>query len=506
MTVPPDTPAGAEVRSAAIAATRWVAGTRLVIEVLALGSSILLAHLLLPAEFGRAVVVLPAVPLTSILLGGVISPLLVQRAELTREHLEAASALALLAGAAVTLLALATSPLLAAAVDAQTGALMLLLAPALMLAAPATVPDALLRRRLEFRVLGIVEAVAVLAGLLVTVVLALSGAGSEALVLGPAAGIVVGTLGLCAVRRPPRPRWHAREARELLRFGLPAGASALGALVFRQVDYLVLAARRGPADTGAYWRGYQLGAEYQTKLTTVMLRVAFPLYSRMRDLDELKRVRRRVVRLHGILVLPALSLLIAVAPVAVPFVFGEAWEAAVVPTQLLAGAGMLNAVTTGIGPLLMAVGRSASLARFTWIAGAGYALVIFLVAPAGVNAVAAAALAFTAAGFVATHEILLRRAVGISALDVLREIWPAAAIGALIAAVAAPLAAVLDDAGVSAPLVLLAASGLAVAVFVALAPRLAPDAWADLRAVLSRQRGRMTRAGAPAARTPDGTS
>lgn len=466
-------------------AARWVAASRLVIEVGGLAASIVLARLLTPAEFGRAVVVLAVVPVASILLTGVISPLLVQRRDLTDAHLQAASALALAAGAVMTALTLAAAPLLALLIDARTGELLAILAPTFLLAAPAVVPDAQLRRRLEFRVLGVVEIAASATGLLTTVLLAALGAGEEALVIGALSGVLTGTVALCAARRPARPRWRRAEARELLAFGVPAGVSAIGALFVRQVDYLIVGARLGPAATGAYWRAYQLGAEYQTKLTTVMLRVAFPLYSRLTDLEELLRVRRRIVRLHAVLIVPGLSLLVAVAPVAVPFVFGDQWRAAVVPTQLLAFVGMLNGITTGIGPLLMAVGRIRALTAFTWAAGAGYAVVIFLAAPHGIDTVAAAALGYTALAFFASHEILLRRTVGISSRDVLAEAWPAFAVGAAIIGVCTPLRAALEQVGaVPALAACVAAAG---ALYVLLLPRLAADAWADLRALLARR-------------------
>ena len=471
-------------------AARAVAASRFVIELAALASSILLAHLLTPAEIGRAVIALVVIPLSTLLLNGVIGPLLIQRQTLDKAHAEAGSALGLAGGAIVAVLCLAAAPLFAELVDDDTGTLVALAAPAFLFSGIGVVPDALLRRELRFGPLAMIDVGAALTGILVSVGLAIAGAGPSSLVLGSLLGIAVGCVAVCAVNGYTRPGWHPTEAREIIRFGRPAGLAGLATVFYRRIDYLIVGARLGTADLGAYWRAYQLGAEYQTKLTTVMLRVAFPLYSRLTDIDELRRVRSRVVRLHAAMVVPPLALLIATAPELIPFVYGEAWEPAVVPTQLLAVVGMLNALTTGVGPLLMAIGRTELLNRFAWIAGLCYAIVIFFAAPGGLVTVSVAAVAFVAVGFVASQELLVRRPVGIPWSELIAEAGPSFIVSAVIVAAGLPLVSGLEELGLPAPVTLLVATAVALLLYVLLMPRLAPGAWGDLRSVLSRSRAR----------------
>lgn len=480
---------GEDLRTAGMRAARWVAVTRVVVEIVALAATILIAHLLTPAEVGRAVIALIAIPLSSMLLNGAISPLLIQRPEMTDGHLRAASALGIAGGALLSLLCLALAPLFAALIDHKTGVLVALAAPAFLISGLGVAPDAMLRRRLDFRVVGFIEIAAALGGTAVSVTLALLGVGERSLVAGSVAGVLVGTVAVCWAGGLPRPAWHGEEIREILRLGAPAAMAGLGAMLYRRVDYVIVGARLGAADVGAYWRAYQLGAEYQSKLTTVMLRVAFPLYSRIGDLGELRRIRGRVVRLHGAMVVPPLALLIATAPVLVPFVFGEPWRPAVVPTQILAGVGMCAALMTGVGPLLLAVGRTDLLNRFNWTVGAGYAVVIYLAAPHGLVAVSVAGLGYAVAGFFVGQELLVRRPIGIPWSELGRETLPAFVVAGAVAAVAAPVVALLDGAGSPAPLTLLAAGAAAAAVYVLLLPRVGPAVWADLRALAARRGG-----------------
>ena len=124
--------------------------------------------------------------------------------------------------------------------------------------------------------------------------------------------------------------------REIAGYGVPAAGSSVLYAVLRNVDYVILAARLPAAQVGYYLRGFQLGSEYQSKISGILLRVAFPVLSRSRDLDEVRRIRARIIRVHAAVLFPLLFGLIALAPVFVPLVYGDAWEPAVPLTQVLA--------------------------------------------------------------------------------------------------------------------------------------------------------------------------
>ena len=71
--------------------------------------------------------------------------------------------------------------------------------------------------------------------------------------------------------------------------------------------------------------------------------------------------------MHATVVVPLLALLIVVAPVLVPWLFGDPWRGAVVPTQILAVAGMIAAVLTGYPQVMLAVGRPRVLLQFNLV-------------------------------------------------------------------------------------------------------------------------------------------
>jgi PST family polysaccharide transporter len=471
---------------------RWVGAARVVTETVAFGSAVVIAHLVSPAEYGRAAV---ALLLNQIAQGlsvqGIGSPI-VQRREVDREHLRAAVALAWMVGIVATAAALAFALVAAPAVFGdRTAHLLALMAPVFLIVSLTAIPIAQLQRRLDFRHLAIVESAAGVVGAIASVLLAMAGLDAEALVLGMLVAAAA-TLALLVVVAPrERPALHRAQMRELARFGAPATASGLLYFGVRNVDYAILAARLSPAQLGYYVRAFQLGSDYQSKVSNVMLRIAFPVFSRTEDLDHLRRVRGRMVRVHTAAIFPLLFALIAVAPVLVPWVFGEQWAPAARPTQILAVAGMVACVGTGTGPLLLAVGRSGALLGYNLAAFVTYAGVVLVAVPYGLTAVCVAVGAVKVLSLIALL-VLVDRVVGISLAETVRnDIVPAGVAGLGLLAVALPLTSALDGAGLSAPVVLLAAGAAGAAVYTGLLRLLFPATWSDLRLLGERLTGRL---------------
>ena len=493
---PPERRAGPEpgdvvdrraLAGAAFSAVRWTGLARLAGEVVSLAAMVALARLLTPADFGVATVALVgATVATATGQQGLTAPL-VQRTAVDAAHLRVAALLSL--GLGLVLAALAATvaePLGEPIFGSEIAELLPLTAPFFVLAGVAAVPQALLERRLEFRRLGLVYATRSVAGSAASVALAVAGLEASALVLGQLAGTALAALLLVLAARPPRPAWHRREAGELLRFGLPSLGSGLAGIGAQHIDYAVVAARLPAAAVGLYWRAYTLGVDYQGKLSGILVQVGLPLYARAEDADTRREIRERIVRLQTLVLFPLLGGLILLAPVAVPLVFGDQWEDAVEPTQILAVAGMMSAIQAGTGPLLLAVGRPGVLLRWNLGKIVGLGLVVFVVAPHGLVPLAIAVTAFNVVRSLIGQQILLRRHANID----IRALWiacaPALAATALMLAAGAALLAAFDAAAAPRAVGYAVTAVAAPAVYLAVLARAFPAALSDLRQVRDR--------------------
>jgi PST family polysaccharide transporter len=469
------------VRESALRGVRWISVTRVAAEVLGFGSAVALAHLVPPSAFGRAAIALVMGALAAApLFRGFGSPL-VQRKDVTRADLETTFALSLTAGVLLTATAVVLGPLAFEPLFGQTTSDLLRLASlAFLLCSVSVVPQALLLRRLDFRSTSITEIAGLTVGATVALGLALTGLDADALVIGAVAGVAAGSVVTFALAPAPLPRWRAGRARALVSFGGPAGFASLLNATRANIDYVILGAKLAPAQVGFYARAYTMGIDYQDKLTGIMMRMAFPIYSRAGDVADMRALRLRITRLHAAVVLPLLTLFIIVAPELVPWLFGSRWRPAVLPAQILAIGGMAVALSSGTGSVILAAGRPWLMAAFNGGVLAVLTIVVLVAAPHGVTAVAIGVAGVRVAALLGAYRFLLQPVVDIPARRLWRDVLPAAVSIVALVAVALPLARLTDAGALAAPLSVFlsaAAGGLA---YLAALRVLFPAAMADV--------------------------
>lgn len=464
-----DSMAPAELRSTALRGLRWTIIARPASELVLLGSMVVLAHLISPTEFGRYAVAAIVGDLSLIPLAGV-GAALVQRKTVTHEDLQAGFALGILTGLGLLALTLVAATLIVAPIfGEQTAMLVRLSAPLCLVVAVSTTPSAILQRRLAFRRLSVLDVTTSSVRAAASITLAVAGLGGTALVLGALAGALAMSALTWAWAPPPLPRLTKGPTRELWRFGFPASLTAMSWIGFRNCDYAIVGARRGALQAGLYYRAYTLGVEYQKKVSQVMTTVGFPMLSRTQNGGEMAALRTQMVRLLTLTLFPLLVLLAIVAPVFVPWLFGEAWAPAALPTQILAVGGAATLVIDSVGATMMAAGRPTTLLFYGCAHFAAYALAVFLVAPLGLPAVAVSAALVHSLFLVVAYVLLLQGSIRLALAGLWKDVAPAVISCAAMAAVAYAVSLGLQSAAVPVVPYLMAVSGAgAIAYFVAL--------------------------------------
>jgi teichuronic acid exporter len=475
------------LKEATISGIRWVMLTRAVSEVLALGCIILLARHISPAGFGHAAVAIIFVPLAGILTFEGFASALVQRETIDESHRQVATLMSLLGGAILSLLVFAlVAPVWRPVFGAKTGELIALVSPVFLLASLGTVSRATLWRQLDFKRMSVIDMRAAIIGNIIPVVLALGlGLGAKAIVIGALAQVLLTSLLLLLAAPPPLPRWHKSSQGEIGGFGLAAALAGLVDVMFRNVDYAILAAQLPAAQVGIYWRAFNLGVVYQDKLSSVMMQLAFPVYSRTESREQLRALHERAARVHAAVIFPLLASLIVLGPVLIPFVLGGEWIPAVRPAQILALAGMVAAVLTGYPQVMLAVGRPRTLLKFNVVMLVLYAAVVAAVAQQGLITIAVAVVVAYLAILVGVYRFMLQRHAGISVARLVPELGPAVLGCLALAAIDEPLRRLLDPTIGAAPTIAIAGSAGIVAYCFALR-LVSRAAWDDLRGLAAR--------------------
>ena len=409
---PPEAARDAALGRQVARGTTWSVAELVIDKVGNFVAFILVVRLLPPEVYGSFALA------QAVLLFGVVAAdlgltvALVQRPEVQPGHLDAAFWSSMAAGAAFAVVVGGLAWGLSGVVDKEPEAYALFagLAVCVVLVAVGKVQKAMLTRDLDFRRLTVRAAAATVSGGVVGVVLVRSGAGVWALVAQQVVYFGVGSAALWALV-PWRPSWRfsADAFRQLWAFGRTVTASQSLDYVNRRADTVLVGVFLGSAALGVYSVAYKLVLVVSDGLLTVINALSLPAFSRLQGAPErLAQAYGQAVKVSVALSLPLLVGLAAVAPTAVPLVFGAQWAGSVPILYALVALSAAQVVYYVEDGMMMALGRSDWRLRLNLAYGVSGVAAFVLAMPSGVVAVAWA-LAARGVAFVPVGYWLSRR-------------------------------------------------------------------------------------------------
>jgi PST family polysaccharide transporter len=185
------------------------------------------------------------------------------------------------AAAIAAALVLAAGPVATLLGAPDAAALVRLAALSLPFTAAGGVQLALMHRDLDFRRRLVPDAGSAILGAAVTVVLAATGAGPVALVIGLLCTAVTQPLLGAAVGVRPRPGWDRAAAREAAGWLAVVGPGAVVAILLVNVDYLAIGHVLGPATVGVYSLAFRVAWVPYIMVAIVLAAVMFPLCAKL---------------------------------------------------------------------------------------------------------------------------------------------------------------------------------------------------------------------------------
>ncbi|HEX8148583.1 MAG TPA: lipopolysaccharide biosynthesis protein [Pyrinomonadaceae bacterium] len=335
-------------------------------KLLVFASTVILARLLVPAEFGQVGFALLVISYLDTVGDFGVSSALIYERERPEEAADVSFVISLLTGLLWFAAAYAGAPLVAEFFD-DPGVVSILRVTALVFVINAlgNTHDALLRRDLEFKKrLAPDFAMALIKGGC-SVGLAMAGWGVWSLVWGQLIGTAASTVALWLVV-PWRPRWHTswRTARGMLSYGGKIVSVNVVSAVVHDADFVIVGRVLGGAALGLYSLAYRTPEFFITMIIWVIGKVTFPVYAKLRDdPPALRQAFLLTLRYLSLITLPAGLGLAALGGLFVPAFYGEHWEAATATLQALAVAGALRSLGSHAGDVYKATGRPGILTK-----------------------------------------------------------------------------------------------------------------------------------------------
>jgi O-antigen/teichoic acid export membrane protein len=333
------------------------------------------------AEFGK---VLPAAGLaTAIQRARAVTPVMADTVFWT------SLAIALLAA---VVLALVAGPVAGAFGEPGVAPLLRALGAILVISVLGAIHIALMLREFGHRAMASRSVVSNLAGGAAALAAASAGWGAWSLVVQRGVTEVAGTaMAWHAYRWIPGRRFSSEVLRELAGFSAGMTLTQVLFVALVRVQDVIIGRTIGTAAVGVYrtaWRTVELISQ---GVIMPFSQVALPTLGRLQDdLPAFRKAYLRIIGVSAALAFPAIIGFAVLAPSAIPFIFGDQWEASARIAQLLGFMVVPFTLNRFAGPALATLGHSGLLAK---IAGLQLALTVVMTLAAaryGLLAIAAA--------------------------------------------------------------------------------------------------------------------
>jgi lipopolysaccharide exporter len=336
----------------------WMVLFKFIDRGIGLLSTLLLARLLSPGDFGIVGMAMAFVALLELLGGFGFDMALIQRADATPAHYNTAWTFNVIVGATIGLLMLAGADLVAEYYHQPTLAWVIrAMAVNAVLQGFGNIGVVAFRKEMQFNKEFWFLLSKRLITFPVTITLAFVLKNYWALVIGIIAGRAL-ELGISYVAHPYRPRFTVSAAPDLLHFSKWLLVLNLLNFIKERAAYFVVGRMGGAHALGLFSVTYELASMPGTELVAPINRAVYPAYARIaHDRNALQREYLSVMGMISLAAIPAIAGMAAVAKLLVPLALGPDWLDAIPVLQLLAFFGIAQVMQSNAYSLCLASGR-----------------------------------------------------------------------------------------------------------------------------------------------------
>lgn len=329
----------------ATAGVFWLTAQRWAIRLLGFVTIAVLTRLLSPEDFGTVAAASTVLPFFFLIADLGFAAYIVQVKDADRRMLSTAFWFSLIAGVVLCAVMVAIAPLLGVVFhDERVTPVLQSLSLWVVLTAFGSVPMALLRRRMQFRILALQGAVAAVIAQVVAMAVAFAGLGVWALVAQSLVAPAVTTLlAWITSRWRPAMLFSWREFRVMAGFGGQVLGVEFVAMLRAWGEAAVISGTLGIAALGYMSIAQRLVQVVQDLTGSAIVPVTTVAFAKIREArDRLRDAYLRAVRMtYAVLSLP-LTVIAVTAPLVVPIVFGDGWEQSYTVARILALGGVLT--------------------------------------------------------------------------------------------------------------------------------------------------------------------
>ena len=408
-----------------VRAIAWNAAARWTSQVFSWVSTIVVARLLTPYDYGLVGMASLYLNLAQYVSQAGISDAIIAMRDLTRRQIAALNTLALVVGVIFVAISWSVAPLVARFFSAPPLTTVLLVSSLIYaFNAIQLVPRALLQKELRFKLLAGIETARTFFQILVTIVLAWLHFGYWSLVMGYVVASIATSLLTLYWKRHEFVTPKLSEMKRELHFSRQVMISRLAWYMYENADFGVAGRVLGEVPLGNYTLAWNISSAPLEKIANLVTGVTPAYFSAVQtDKSELRRYLIRLTETLAFVTVPASAGLALIADYLVPALLGPKWIGVIVPLRLLGVFVATRSLSTFLPNLLTAIGES-SFVMWSMIASAILMPVAFLIGSHwGTRGIAA--------GWLVAYPFIIApvyyrtfQRTGLTLMEYLRTLWP----------------------------------------------------------------------------------
>ena len=340
--------------------TAWVLAGQASTRIFGFAVGIVLARLLVPADFGMLVTIQIFTGMASFVAAGGMGEALVQSKHIEERDYHVVFAIQMLVCLAIYALFFVLAPWFAIWFDnplytdlLRVSALNFLLRPF------AANPKARLKRAMRFKALTIMTFASMVMTSVASILMALADMGPWALVLGGLVGSTSNIAMLYAVTRtPPGIHFEKKIAKRLGSYGIKMSLNEIIYYLRSQTSNFLISRLSGAAVVGLFNKADSLSGLPAATIAGSAYATVFRALAKIQDdINQSAYVYLRTITLVTVYTVPLYVVLFWVAEPFIVFVYGDKWAAAGPPLTILALTGLFRCISSPSGAVIAARNR-----------------------------------------------------------------------------------------------------------------------------------------------------
>ena len=324
-------------------------------------TNMVLARLLLPSDFGCIAMLYVFIAISGIFVNGGLGSALIQKKEPTHIDYTTVFYWNIVMSVLFYLILFFTAPAIARMYDMPQLQNVLRVHSIVLLIIPfSMVQSNQLQKQMRFRELTIRNVFATLAGMVVSIAMALTGFGIWSLVASTLVSSFTSVLLLWGMSTW-RPSWEFSFAslKELFSFGGLMLISSLVETIYTNLQSFIIGKWYSAQDLGYYAQARKLEEIPTNALSSIVNDVSFPAFSSLQDDKErLKSSLRKTIKSITYLNMPLFALLIVIAQPLIRLLYGMQWDTSVNYFRILCLSSMIYTLNTVNTNVIKSLGRS----------------------------------------------------------------------------------------------------------------------------------------------------